>query len=59
MGSTHCEEFEERIMTATFILMLIAVILLFLAAIPLPWQSPVSIGWLGMFFFALTFLIGK
>lgn len=46
-------------MTATFILMLIAVILFFLAAIPLPWQSPVSIGWLGMFFFALTFLIGR
>ena len=48
-------------MTAHFILLLIAAILLFLAAIaaPLGRSSLVNIGWLGMFFWALDMLIYK
>jgi hypothetical protein len=46
-------------MSAVLILMVIAIICLFLAAIPLPFQNPVQLGWLGMFFWALSLVIGK
>lgn len=46
-------------MTVTTILLIIALICFFIAAIPLPWQNPISVGWLGMFFFVLTFLFGR
>ncbi len=46
-------------MSAVLILMIIACILLFLAAIPLPFASPIQLGWLGMFFWALSLIIGK
>jgi hypothetical protein len=39
------------------ILIIIAVILWFLAAIPFPWASPIQLGWLGLFFFGLSILI--
>ena len=44
-------------MSAITILLIVSLILFILAAIPLPWTSPVQLGWLGMFFFVLTFLI--
>lgn len=44
-------------MSAAMILMVIALILLFLAAVPLPFQNPVQLGWLGMFFWGLSLLI--
>lgn len=40
------------------VLMVIAVICLFCAAIGRPATSPISIGWLGLFFWALDILIG-
>jgi len=40
-----------------FILLVIATILWFLAAIPIPWASPISLGWLGLFFFGLSMVI--
>lgn len=40
-----------------FVLMLIALICLFCAAINRPNPTPLSIGWLGMFFWALDILI--
>jgi hypothetical protein len=46
-------------MTAGMILLIIALICWFLAAVPLPWASPVQLGWLGMFFYGLTLLIGR
>lgn len=39
-------------MSAVTILLVIALILWFMAAIPLPWANPVQLGWLGMFFWA-------
>jgi hypothetical protein len=39
-----------------FMLMLIAVICLLLAAIGRPSMSPLSLGWLGLFFWALDIL---
>lgn len=39
-------------------LMIVACILIFLAAINCP-SGPVNFGWLGLFFWALTFVIGK
>ena len=39
-----------------FVLMLIAVVCFFCAAIGRP-ASPISLGWLGLFFWALTLLI--
>jgi hypothetical protein len=44
-------------MSAVFILLVIALILWFFAAIPLPFASPVQLGWLGMFFYGLSLLI--
>lgn len=44
-------------MSAVTILLVIALVLWFLAAIPLPWASPVQLGWLGLFFYGLTLLI--
>ena len=44
-------------MSVISILLIFSLILLILAAIPLFWASPVQLGWLGMFFFVLTFLI--
>jgi hypothetical protein len=46
------------VINAHFILMLIAVICFFCAAIGRPVTSPISIGWLGLFFWALDLLIG-
>ncbi len=46
-------------MGAGTILLIIALILWFLAAIPLPWSNPVQLGWLGMFFWGLTMLVGR
>jgi hypothetical protein len=40
-----------------FVLMLIAIICLFCAAIGRPATSPISLGWLGLFFWALDLLI--
>jgi hypothetical protein len=40
-----------------FVLMLIAVICLFCGAINRPAQSTISLGWLGMFFWALDLLL--
>jgi hypothetical protein len=39
-----------------FVLMLIAAICLFAAAIGRPTTPPISLGWLGMFFWALDLL---
>lgn len=46
-------------MSASMILLIIALILWFLAAMPLPKPSPVALGWMGMFFFGLHLLIGR
>ena len=43
-------------MSAVLILMIIAVICWFLAAIPFPTQ-PFQLGWLGCFFAGLSFLL--
>jgi hypothetical protein len=37
-------------MSAQFILLIIAVVCWFAAALPLPVSSPVQLGWLGLFF---------
>jgi hypothetical protein len=44
-------------MSAVTILLIIALILWFVAAIPLPFNSPVQLGWLGLFFWGLSQLI--
>ena len=44
-------------MTVTMILYVVALILFLLAAINWP-QSPVGLGWLGLFFVTLAVLIG-
>jgi hypothetical protein len=44
-------------MSAQFVMLVIATILWFLAAIPFPFNNPVSLGWLGMFFYGLSLLI--
>ena len=46
-------------MSAQLILLVIAIICWFLAAIPAIPSSPVSLGWLGMFFFGLHLVIGR
>jgi hypothetical protein len=46
-------------MTAGMILLIIALVCWFLAAIPLPWTNPIQLGWLGMFFYGLTLLVGR
>jgi hypothetical protein len=46
-----------HMMALTTILLIISVILLLLAAINWP-QSPISLGWLGVFFFVLAELVG-
>lgn len=43
---------------APFVLLVIAVIIWFLAAIGWPEQNRVSLGWLGMFFFGLSLIFG-
>ena len=45
-------------MSAALILIIIACICWFLAAVPIPWRSPVSLGWLGLFFYGLAAVIG-
>jgi hypothetical protein len=40
------------------ILVIIAAILFLLAAINFPANSPISLGWLGAFFFALASVVG-
>lgn len=44
-------------MNAQLVLLIVAVICWFLAAIPLPWANPVQLGWLGLFFYGLSLLI--
>ena len=44
-------------MDAHFIMIVIATICWFLAAIPLPWTNPIQLGWLGLFFYGLSLLI--
>lgn len=46
-------------MSAVMILLIIALILWFLAAIQgiVPFNSPVQLGWLGMFFYGLSILV--
>lgn len=44
-------------MGVNLILIILAVICWFLATISFPKTSPVSLGWLGMFFFGLSLLI--
>ncbi len=39
-------------------LVIVACILFLLAAVPVP-TGPISVGWLGLFFFALSFIWGK
>lgn len=46
-------------MSAVLILLVVAIICWFLAAIPLPFQNPVQLGWLGMFFYGLSLVIGR
>jgi hypothetical protein len=45
-------------MTITIILLIIALILCLMAAINWPNPSPVALGWLGLFFFILSHLVG-
>lgn len=42
----------------TLALVIVACILFLLASFPVP-SGPVSLGWLGLFFFALSFIWGK
>lgn len=46
-------------MSAVMILLIIALILWFLAAVQglVPISSPVQLGWLGMFFYGLSILV--
>jgi hypothetical protein len=44
-------------MNVTLVLLVLAVICWFLAAIEFPKSSPIAIGWLGVFFFGLSLLI--
>ena len=45
-------------MTASLVLMIIALICLFLAAIPIPLPAqPVQLGWLGMAFWLLATMV--
>jgi len=44
-------------MSAIMILLVIAAICFFIAAIPLPFNNPVNLTALGLFFFTLTFII--
>lgn len=45
--------------TIGILLMIIAAVLLLFAAINFPLNSKVSLGWLGMFFWALSILVGR
>lgn len=44
-------------MSAVTILLIVALICFLLAAIPMPFNQPVNLTALGLFFFVLTFLI--
>jgi hypothetical protein len=44
-------------MNAQLVLLIIATVLWFLAAIPFPFANPVQLGWLGLFFYGLSMLI--
>lgn len=44
-------------MSAALVLLIIAAVCLFLAAMPLPFANPVQLGWLGMFFWVLSLLV--
>lgn len=46
-------------MSAAFILLIIAIVLWFMAAIPFPYANPVQLGWMGMFFYGLSMIVGK
>lgn len=45
-------------MTVATVLIIVAALLFLLAAIGFPASSPVNLGWLGAFFFALASLVG-
>lgn len=45
-------------MTVALILLIIALILFLMASIGWPNPSPIALGWLGLFFFTLYFLVG-
>lgn len=45
------------VLNVHFVLMFLALVCLFLAAIGRPANSPVSLGWLGLFFWALDLLL--
>jgi hypothetical protein len=44
-------------MSVTLILLIIAIVCWFLAAVPLPVASPIQLGWLGLFFYGLSQVI--
>jgi hypothetical protein len=46
-------------MSASLILLIIAAVMFFVASLPLPWASPVQLGWLGAFFATLSFFVGR
>jgi hypothetical protein len=48
-------------MSAALILLIVALVCWFIAAIPPAWMGgmPVGIGWLGLFFYGLSQLVGK
>ena len=45
-------------MSAITILLIVSTLCWFFAAIPLPWSNPVHLGWLGLFFYGITLLMG-
>lgn len=45
-------------MSVTVVLLCISLVLLLMAAVNWP-QSPISLGWLGLFFFVLVHLVGR
>lgn len=44
-------------MSPVLILLIIAIICWFIAAIPLPWANPVNMTALGLFFYGLSLLV--
>lgn len=46
-------------MSVFTVMMIIAVVCWFLAAVPLPWTSPINMVALGLFFAGLGVVIGK
>jgi hypothetical protein len=44
-------------MDVNFVMLVIATVCWFLAAISIPWVNPIQLGWLGLFFFGLSLII--